>query len=61
MFQTEDIGVCPKAARACPNPKSLNYLENQFFSALKIFRECFSHYFLSFLTVLAKSNEAISR
>ena len=33
MFPTGDVGVCPKPARAYPNPKSLN--EKQFFQGLK--------------------------
>ena len=35
MYLTGDIGVCPKAARACPNPGSLDILRTNFFLDLK--------------------------
>ena len=35
MYQTGDIGVCPKAARACPNPTSRHILRTNFFLDLK--------------------------
>ena len=31
MYQTGENGVCPKAARACPNPRSLHILRPHFF------------------------------
>ena len=31
MYQTRENRVCPKAARACPNPRTLNILRTGFF------------------------------
>ena len=61
MYLTGDIGVCPKAARACPNPRGLHILRPHFFPEPEIFRDYSPHYLLPFLKFLAKSNEAISR
>ena len=42
MYQTGENRVCPKAARACPNPGRLDILRTNFFLDLK-FSEMLSH------------------
>ena len=40
MYETGDIGLCPKVARACPNPKNL-HISSPDFSEPDIFARYF--------------------